>query len=277
MPDRTFWHSVMNTQFEPPTGTRIDDLTPELLDYLDSPDPVLRDEIAYETLTSWITGGRYSPEQLRHFADRWVANLAYGIGETDTVNIFRRSFSALMLSIIVYYDWKQPFMTEEEFSELLESALTYCHEERDVRGYDETLGWMHSPAHTADLLKFSVRNPKSDLDAHRRILDAVAAKVTDARRTVFTHSEYERLAWVPMEVLKRGSQVDWKAWLDLFAEVKRQDTGQQTVEYHAMYQNTKHFLRSVYFGVAYQQEVNPLDGGDALQNDIFHLLKLFRT
>ncbi|MDX1995026.1 MAG: DUF2785 domain-containing protein [bacterium] len=277
--DKAFWKAIIANEFRLPIGYSADDLAPELIGYLGLPDPELRDEIAVEILTSWIVGGAFSPEALRGFMGQWTANLTQGIGEQGTNRVLLRSFSVLLLSIIAYYDWKNPFLSEAEIASLLGSALNYCAAEKDVRGYDLDMGWLHSPAHTADLLKFLARNPKTAAGEHQRILEAVAHKVTDARTEVFSHSEYERLGLVVLDIIRRGTLDEGalQTWVDNLVAVKQRQPDGYSAEYHAAYQNTKHFLRAVYFIHAYQNEEQPLEGAVTLQKLIFEALKQFRV
>ena len=88
------------------------------------------------------------------------ANLRKGIGAIGTDGVLLRSFSALTLSVVAARDSEAPFLSAEEYATLLDAALAYFHDERDTRGFDAAKGWMHSAAHTSDLLKFLARNPR---------------------------------------------------------------------------------------------------------------------
>ena len=52
--DKAFWQSVAANKYAPPAGEPIEPLVRELSSLLGSPDPELRDDIAYSTLVSWI-------------------------------------------------------------------------------------------------------------------------------------------------------------------------------------------------------------------------------
>jgi hypothetical protein len=277
-PDKAFWKAVAENHYAPPSGHELMALTDELDSYLGSEDPELRDEIAIETLTHWITGGYYRPDQIRELLRRWTANLQHGIGENGTTSVLLRSFSALMLSIIAYHDWKTDFLGDEEIAALLDAAIEYCEAEQDVRGYEEPYGWLHSAAHTADLLKFLARNPKTDESGQRRVLMAIAGKVTAPRTLVFTYSEYDRLGYVVLDVAKRGDldSASYMSWIERLVAVKAEETTAERNVYHAMYQNTKHFIRAAYFILAHQQDESPLDGLDEVQRLLFEASRHFR-
>jgi hypothetical protein len=281
MHEKAFWYAIRDSDYAVPGDYVIDELTVELNDYLGSPDNELRDDIAYNTLGSWIIAGKYSNDQLRDLLAKWSGNLAVGIGEQETESVLLRSFSALMLSILVYRDWKEPYLTEAEMETLLNTVLNYFANERDIRGFDEKLGWLHSAAHTADILKFFARNPKSSVSQHQRIMDAIADKITVKQAHIYNNGEDERMVLAVLDVLKRGTleEAATTAWLDRFIAVAdavkaAQSDGFQP-DMHGMYKNTKEFLRSLYFALVYQDE--PIQGAHDLSEQTFEALKKFRS
>src|SRR5262249_948862 len=138
-----FWRQIAENKYALPAGSDLAALTGELTDMLGSPDPELRDDIAYSTLTSWIYQTRViGPDGLRALVDRLLANLKAGIGERETDGVLRRSFSALILSVVAARDNAEPFLSADEFHRLETAALDYVAAEQDVRGYDPTRGWM---------------------------------------------------------------------------------------------------------------------------------------
>jgi hypothetical protein len=202
--DVDFWRAIVHNGYAPPAGSDVAALAGELSDLLASPDPELRDEIAYATLATWIYQKRIvEPDTLRILTNQWLRNLAAGLGERDTDGVFRRSFSALTLSVVVARDNAAPFLTEEELRRIEAAAIAYLDAERDIRGYDATKGWMHSAAHTADLLKFIARSRYVTPSDSRRILDAIAAKLARSA-SVFVNGEDERFARGVLSIINRA-------------------------------------------------------------------------
>jgi len=80
--------------------------------------------------------------------------------------------------------------------------LDYFQRERDLRGFDPAHGWMHTVAHTADALKFLVRNPKLAPGSAGRLLAAVRTKI-DSHDAVFTWGENDRMALALQSALRR--------------------------------------------------------------------------
>ncbi|MGE0043098.1 MAG: DUF2785 domain-containing protein [Vicinamibacterales bacterium] len=164
------------------------------LPLLASPDPAERDDTAYGTAERLIIREDAVPaDGLRQVMRAWLANLDSGLGERGTDSVFRRSFSALCLSLVAAEDLRHPFLAQAEFDAFLDRTLAYFAAERDLRGFDPVKGWMHSVAHTADVLKFLGRSEKLKAADPGRIVEAVAGKI-EAAPEVFVWGEDERLA-----------------------------------------------------------------------------------
>jgi hypothetical protein len=161
---------------------------------LGSPDPQLRDDLAYSILDAWIVRKpQLSQEQLLSLLDEWESNLRLGIGESETDGVLRRSFSVLCLGTLAERDLKTPFLGESRYRSLLENALNYLRDERDLRGFDSAKGWIHATAHTADLLAVLAANPFFKVEDQRRVLQAIAERLASAR-LIFSYGEQDRLA-----------------------------------------------------------------------------------
>src|SRR6266511_1820480 len=108
--DRSFWRVIANDENALPQGEWVAELTPELLGWLGSTDPELRDEFAYRILAAWIERGQYAPDQLRTIAKQMTANLEAGLGEDGTDSVFLRTYSVLILMEVVASDNVSPFL-----------------------------------------------------------------------------------------------------------------------------------------------------------------------
>src|SRR5262249_46542229 len=222
-------------------------LARELTTNLGSPDPELRDDLSFSILTSWIYQKKLlSPADLRPMVATLEGNLVRGIGETDGDGVLLRSFSALTLSVIAARENETPFLSQGEYGQLVDAALTYFHDERDLRGYDPQRGWIHSAAHTSDLLKFLARNPKLTARDQARMLPALIVKNKDAPVT-FTNGEDERMARVAVSIVRRTdfNRDAFKAWLaDAVAVAKFPQP--VTVDALRAQQNVRHLLTALW-------------------------------
>lgn len=259
---RGYWLSLAAGGFVVPEGQRAVDLLLEMNTLLTSPDPVLRDEVAYAAAERWILRDkRLSPADLRRLIEQWTGNLDVGLGESGTDRVFGRTFSALCLSLVAAFDLTSSFMTPVEAQALFDRTLDYFQRERDLRGYDPKRGWMHSVAHTSDVLKFLARNPKLPRGTDTRLLAAVAAKI-DSAETVFTWGENERLALALHAAVRRpdadGAALEaWtKRWVEahqgLWAGGPRIEPRQ-----FARVENAKQVMRSLYTALSLDAAPSP--------------------
>lgn len=201
--DKAFWQGIVKNKYVPPVGEPLPPLVRELSGYLASRDPELRDDIGYSTLVAWIYRQKVVPvETRRTLLAEWTANLRTGIGTRGADTIFVRSFSALALGILAALDNDAPWLERAEFNGLLTATLAYLRDEVDVRGFDPAKGWMHSTAHTADLLKFLARSRHMEPGHQAVVLDAVLDKMSRTEEA-FTHGEDERLARAVLSIAAR--------------------------------------------------------------------------
>jgi uncharacterized protein DUF2785 len=275
--DKAFWQNIVASDFAVPQGYTVEALTPELLGLLASTDIEVRDPFGYTIFAHWIIRDhRYAPDELRDLRDKLLANLIVGLGEQGTDTVFLRSFSVLVLSLIVYRDNQQSFFAPDEIRNLLDQILSYFAAEKDLRGYTLDNGWAHSTAHSADCFKFLARSPKSTADDHRRILDAAADKLLLPIVYVYVHSEDERLVSAFMDILKRGL-LDlniWNGWLDRFAAWKGSwQEGEFQPTIHAPWLNSKNVLRSLYFRLEQNPDL-PAPSAD-LKPRLLDLIRLY--
>ena len=245
--DKAFWHRVMANDFTVPTAEPMAPLLHELSSYLASSDPELRDDIAYNVLVHWLYVQDEVPAELRdELISTWEADLRNGIGEDGTDSVFRRSYSALMLSIIAATDIEQrPVLDQAAFDTMLDAALVYLHEEKDTRGFDATKGWVHSVAHTADLLKYLGCSQKLRPHGQVRILNAIAAKLGAVDHALIA-GEDVRLARAVVSIVARPD-ADMAAFDAFLAALKSAPVdGGLTPARLAVLQNRKHVALALY-------------------------------
>lgn len=246
--DREYWRLIAKNHYAIPPGEEVFPLARELSSYLGSPDPELRDDLAYSILATWIVGQRkLSQIELVPLLEEWQANLRAGIGEVGTESIFKRSFSALCLETLAERDLKEPFLGEARFRKLLDEALAYLRDERDLRGFDAKSGWIHATAHTADLLAALAENPLFTKQDQARVLEAIAERLATAN-VIFTYGEQDRLANVAAAIIGRkdfdgGSWSSWIAKMDKEDRVVWKDSPPK-LQALARFENDSYFLRA---------------------------------
>jgi len=191
---KEYWRAIAANRYAVPEGEKAFALAKELSGYLKLSDPELRDDLAYSILAEWILHQSVlNGDELLALEAEWRGNLKTGIGESGTDSIFVRSFSALCLSAMAERELKTPFLGEERYRKLLEAALNYLRDEKDLRGFDPVKGWIHATAHTADLLAAMARHPSFTQQDQESLLKAIGQRLETAR-TIFSFGEQDRLA-----------------------------------------------------------------------------------
>jgi len=212
---REYWKQIQKNHYAIPTGEEVFPLVHELSGYLGSPDPELRDDLAYSILATWIVRQKQlTPEELVALVEEWQGNLRDGIGEAGTNSVLKRSFSALCLELLAERDLKEPFLGETRYRKLLDEALLYLREECDLRGFDAKMGWIHATAHTADLLAALAANPLFKKQDQGRVLEAIAQRLATANE-IFAYGEQDRLAAVAAVMIVRNDfdNEQWNSWV----------------------------------------------------------------
>ncbi|GEM45067.1 DUF2785 domain-containing protein [Deinococcus cellulosilyticus] len=245
--DADFWQNVRSGQL--PEGQSADALSDVLVQCLASPDPVLRDNLGYEIYASWLRGGALTDEGARKLTTALLAGLKSGLGEQGTSSVFRRTFSALILSEVMRRDARSRFLLDAEFSGVVEGIAVHLTGEKDLRARTDTEGWMHGVAHAADVLWRIAENPRTtqqDLDV---LLAALSSKVAPDQEVFYTHNEPERMARVITTLVARGDYPtekleDWISGL-LYGTTWRSsfDSEKGMARLH----NTRQFFQALYF------------------------------
>jgi hypothetical protein len=245
-----FW-KVLVADCAVPEGESAFGLVGEAVALLGHPDSFWRDDVGYGVVASCVYRKRLlKAEERRTIGARLSGNLRRGIGETGTDSVLLRSFSALDLSILAAVENADPALDDAGYRRLLDEALAYLRDERDLRGLDPRLGWVHATAHTADLLKFLARDSRFTPADQCRLLDAVWEKMTAPGTPVFTHAEDERLAAALLSVVRRPdfepARLD--PWLGRFVALEKRVWSKATPDGPTLdaSQNARNLLRSLY-------------------------------
>lgn len=180
-----------------------------LVDCLASPDPTLRDGIAYEGLQRWMRAKVFAPETLRALRTRLFARL--DAPDPDGV---ARPFAALVLSELARTDRIDPWMRADEREAMVERAAIHLESVDDYRGYETGIGWRHGVAHGADWAMQLALNPASTRAQLDRLRQAIAAQAVPAAGHAYVFGESERLARPLLFIAKRDlhDEADWSAW-----------------------------------------------------------------
>ena len=242
---------LRSAEFRLDPAARRESLALALLPCLESPDPVLRDSIAFEALSTWMRSRQIGITTATTLADQLQARLASDYPDPDGI---ARPFAALVLAELARMDRLDPFMSEARRAELLQAATAYLVGVRDYRGFDPQIGWRHGVAHGADLLLQLAANPLLDRPALDAILAAIATQVAPAGEHAYIHGESERLARPVYAIAERRqhSAPEWQQWLLQIAAPAPFSAWSEAFNSPAglaKRHNTRNFLLSMYLSV----------------------------
>jgi hypothetical protein len=241
------------------TPRKLPDELAALVDDLRSPDPRVRDDGAYATLSSRVTDGG-ADEHLVALGDAGAALLA------DPA-VQARSFGALLLALVVDRvntlssgipgrasgaDEARPI----DVVRWLTVFLTWYSGEQDLRGHDQTLGWLHAVAHGADALEAFAGSRLLNASEELMLLDVAAERLHAPTAHHLTQQEDDRLGHAVMSILARGAipTDDALGWIDRLAAPWRARTpGAASPELD----NTVRFARTLHLQLTLGVRVEP--------------------
>ncbi len=227
----------------------------EMMMYIGDIDPELRDNLIYSTFAEWIDRGEFTEEQVRELLHICLdeQHLFYGIGENETDSVFTRTFSVLIVPLVMGKDRDQRFLSKEEVILIKKKLIAYMNLEQDYRGYVEEKGWAHAIAHVSDGLEAIAQSPFLEREDLIDILNAIQPKFL-VNNYVYINKEDERNVSAIISVFNRELLTDHEihSWIQSFGEKKK--VGNHP-EDDIQYMNMKCLLRSLYFRILDQPQL----------------------
>lgn len=167
-----------------------------LLGNIGNLDPVIRDDLVYTLFARGFLERAFTHEQEQTIINTFITEkkLFKDIAKPQNDNVFLRSFSALLGSVILETDQETEILTNEQRKQLFAWSIDYLLREKDYRGYVEGKGWAHSIAHGSDFLGAALSHPKFLKQEQSRVMQIIPTifKKMDAP---FVDDEEQRLAF----------------------------------------------------------------------------------
>ncbi|MCU9614382.1 DUF2785 domain-containing protein [Caldibacillus lycopersici] len=226
-----------------------DTIVRSMLEHIGSTDSELRDLLIYQMFYELIIHNQLENERLSKILEYCLSEqlLFKGIGEVGTDTVFTRSFTTLVIALIIYRDNADNFLSKEKLEETRNKLLHYIDLEKDVRGFVPEKGWAHSIAHAADAFDELVKNRKIKPMYYFNILHAIWNKI-DCSTSVYIHDEDERMINPIIAMLTKGLPVEAIEQLLQQLPEKLSNHQKQLEEenYWFLVANWKSFLKSFY-------------------------------
>ena len=215
----------------------------DLVDCLGEADPVLRDGIAFEALSTWMRGKQLDVDTLRSLEGMLLQQL-----EGADPQGFRKPFAALVLSEVARTDRVQPWMTADERGRMTAAAAAYLRSVRDYRGYVDGEGWRHGVAHGSDWALQLVLNKALQPAQAMSLLSAIGTQAMPADGHAYAFGEPGRLARPVAYAVSRGDldQAAVDAWLaELPSSLGPRPESDRQARWWARRANLENFLHAL--------------------------------
>lgn len=215
----------------------------------------------FDLIARLIISGKLDNHQMLQLLEHCEFVLS-SVNESDTEHlVLDRSFSALIIGIIVEYLEEHDQLPQDVYEKIINLAIDYMSKETDVRGYVQGIGWMHSVAHGSDLLATCVRSKYYSGDCVKVILKVIAKKLCQLNTDLscYIDDEDERQAFIIEALLEKGlTDQELSNWIsELFVKVNQTDLNQSEeiyLSYFRIRKNIKDFLKTLYFRLIFNQK-----------------------
>ncbi len=196
--------------FELADETRRNALAIGLVACNSDPDPLIRDGVAFEAVSTWLRGQQLSAESILVLYGDLLGQLS---SETDIAG-FQQPFAALLLSEVARADRIEAVLTPPMREELAAEAAAYLAGVDDYRGFSAAEGWRHGVAHGSDLVLQLALNPQIDGAQIQRLMESLALQVAPAGEMFYIYGEPARLARAAYYGYSRGilPASFWENW-----------------------------------------------------------------
>ncbi|MFV5769340.1 DUF2785 domain-containing protein [Mammaliicoccus sciuri] len=215
----------------------------------------------FDLIARLIISGKLDNHQMLQLLE-YCEFVLSSVNQSDTEHlVLDRSFSALIIGIIVEYLEEHNQLPQDVYEKIINIAIDYMDKESDVRGYVQEIGWMHSVAHGSDLLATCVRSKYYSGDCNKVILKVISKKLYQLNTDLscYIDDEDERQAFIIEALLEKGlTDQELSNWIsELFVTVNQTDLNQSEeayLSYFRIRKNIKDFLKTLYFRLKFNQK-----------------------
>lgn len=212
----------------------------DMIDSIGDLEPMLRDELIYIAFCEMMEKNILKDEEKNEILDRVLHLIFCGIEEKGDL-IYTRTFSVLIVALMVAYDDEDDFIQKEKFDKTVDLLISYINKEKDLRGFTGENGWAHALAHSADAVYACVENKKSSSQQETLLINTLIDKIA-CTYYVFAHNEDERVV-SPIIYLIEKKVIDVDYVISRFKSTKPDNE----YEKYILDANKKLFFRSLYF------------------------------
>lgn len=230
-------------------SVNLDELLQFLLEHIGHQNSVNRDDLVYPVLAHLLHDDVLDSKVLRQVGLQFITEefLFYDMENTQEYSVLTRSFTLLQLAILIYKHNQLSIFTDEEYEKITFAVLHYFELEQDYRGYNATVGWMHSIAHSADVFVQIFKGKQLSLDYYKRFLNELV-RVFQTSSMQLIHNEEVRMIRAIL-VLFEGDIVPEEEWSLFFKKITDYPDTQEYLQTLHMTRNVTNLLQTLYFSL----------------------------
>lgn len=199
------------------------ELAYSMLRHIGSTDPILRDNLIYSSFYTWIERDYFSHKQLKEIMclASNKEHLFYKIDTEEINTVFKRSFSVLIIALVLSKNIKNEFLSEKEIENIYNLLMKYMVSEKDFRGHVEQFGWADSRAHLADTLSELVKSHFIKKNSLKNILEQIKY-ITSICTMGTVSNEGERFNLVMKNIFEREilTLTEIANWIKSYSDIK---------------------------------------------------------
>ena len=232
-----------------------------MIEQIGSIDRELRDQLIYTSFFQLIIEKNLLEHELLTELLEVALNdlLLKGIGEEGTDTVFTRSFTTLLIALILSRDNEDDFLNPNTILRVMDKLMEYITLEKDLRGFVPVKGWAHSIAHVADAFDELAKSKKVHKEHFGGMLRALWNKVL-VSNSVYIHAEDERILVPILEMLEQGLDIEELEFLlkQMPDVLKNRKSMIAEEEYWFLNANCKMFLKTFLIEVQKNSKLLPV-------------------
>ncbi|GGE53560.1 hypothetical protein GCM10011391_35530 [Pullulanibacillus camelliae] len=239
--------------------SNLDILIERMLVNVGSTDSELRDTLIYNSFGKLIFEDYLTIKQMNHIFEVCLRNLFLDIGQKENDSVFTRSFSALVIVLVLKKDRDKRFLSDEILKQSIEGSIKYLKLEEDIRGYVVGKGWGHSIAHGADLLTEAISHPNFNIELSSECLETIKLCLfkDSTIELPFVDEEEERLIFAVEALQEKGvTDSEMENWILKISDELNELLEKEGYSLNFFWKksNVINFLRGYYFRLLYKND-----------------------
>lgn len=237
----------------------LDILVEHMLENIGSIDSELRDTLIYNSFGKLIIEDYLTIKQMNYILEVCLRNLYLNIGQKEDDSVFSRSFSALVIVLILKKDKEKRFLSDDTLEQVVVKSIDYLKLEKDIRGNVAGKGWAHSIAHGADLLTETISHPHFNVTLSPRCFETIKLCLfkEGTRELPYVDDEEERLVCAVEALQEKGvSDGDIDKWVSSISDELNELLEKEGYSLNFFWKrsNVIKFLRGYYFRLLYKND-----------------------